>query len=102
MNNKNRYNKTTFKKKFIFFSKKLNIKFKKISFRKMKKKWASVSTRGNFTFNTDLLKKNKKICNYVIVHELLHVKIPNHGKLWKAIMTSFFKNYKKLEIKLNS
>ena len=93
MNIKKRYNKKSFKKKFIFFSNKLNIWFKKISFRKMKTKWASVSTVGNFTFNTDLLKKDKKICNYVIVHELLHIKIPNHGKLWKAMMTSFFKNY---------
>jgi predicted metal-dependent hydrolase len=99
---KNNYTKTSFKKKFLFFSKKLDIDFKKLSFRKMNRKWASVSTSGNFSFNVDLLKKEKKLCNYVMVHELLHVKIPNHGKLWKAIMNSIFKNYKKLELKLNS
>ena len=99
---KNNYTKTSFKKKFLFFSKKLDIDFKKLSFRKMNRKWASVSTSGNFSFNVDLLKKEKKLCNYVMVHELLHVQIPNHGKLWKAIMNSIFKNYKKLELKLNS
>ena len=49
-----------------------------------------------------ILVDDQALLEHTFVHELLHVKIPNHGKLWKAIMTSFFKNYKKLEIKLNS
>lgn len=97
----NKYNKLSFRKKFVFFSRKLNIKHKKITFKKMRNKWASTSTAGNFTFNTELFKKKKSLCNYVMVHELLHIKIPNHGKLWKALMISNFKNYKKLESQLN-
>ena len=37
---------------------------------------------------------------YVIVHELLHFNVPNHGKLWKSLMTAYLGDYEKIELKL--
>ena len=35
--------------------------------------------------------------DYVIVHELLHVSVPNHGKLWKSLMRAHLGDYEKFE-----
>ena len=37
-------------------------------------------------FNTELLDLDEDLGDYVIVHELLHFRVPNHGKLWKSLM----------------
>jgi predicted metal-dependent hydrolase len=54
-------------------------------------KWASYSGRGRITFNSDILNQTKKFLDEVIVHELLHLKYPNHGKMFKALMRSYLK-----------
>jgi len=43
---------------------------------------------------------NRRIGDYVIVHELLHFKVPNHGKLWKSLMHVHLGDYEKIEEKL--
>ena len=69
--------------------------------RRMSTKWASCSTNGNLNFNLDLLDLDKKIGDYVIVHELLHFNVPNHGKLWKSLMTAYLGDYERLERRLS-
>ena len=43
---------------------------------------------------------DKKLGRYVILHELLHFHIPNHGKLWKSLMKAYLGDYEKLERRL--
>ena len=52
--------------------------------RRMKRKWASCSTAGRVSFSRDLLRKRRGFQDYVIAHELIHLQVPNHGKLFKA------------------
>jgi predicted metal-dependent hydrolase len=40
--------------------------------------------------------------DYVIVHELLHFSVPNHGKLWKSLMRAHLGDYEKLEQRLRA
>ena len=94
--------KNEFKLKVRTVAKQLDIKVKAISLRPMKKKWASCSTAGNLNFNLDILEMEKKLGEYVIVHELLHFHVPNHGKLWKSLLRAYLGNYEKLEKKLKS
>ena len=54
----------------------------------MRRKWASFSTRGRVTFATDLLGQPEDFRREVIVHELLHLKIPNHGPLFRALLSA--------------
>ncbi len=37
-------------------------------------------------FNTKHLDRDEDLGDYVVVHELLHIRVPNHGKLWKRLM----------------
>ena len=93
-------NKEEFKSKVREYAEKLDIKMNSLALRPMKNKWASCSTAGNLNFNAELLDMNRKLGEYVIVHELLHFHIPNHGKLWKSLMTAYLGNYEKYEVKL--
>ena len=63
----------------------------------MNNKWASCSTNGHLNFNDELLDLNDELWDYVIVHELLHFFVPNHGKLWKSLMQAHLGDYEKLE-----
>lgn len=54
----------------------------------MSRKWASCSTRGRVTFATDLLEQPEPFRREVIVHELLHLKVPNHGPLFRALLSA--------------
>jgi len=92
--------KTEFKQHVRQLAEKMDIKIKSLAMRPMKNKWASCSTDGNLNFNKQLLELDKELGNYVIVHELLHFNIPNHGKLWKSLMTAYLGDYEKIESKL--
>ena len=63
--------------------------------------WGTCSSEGIVFFNSDLLFKRKELQTYVIVHELLHLKIPNHGKLFQALMNIHIPNWKELDKELN-
>ena len=60
-----------------------------IHVRSMKRKWASCSSRGRLTFDTGLLRQPATFRREVIVHELLHLKVPNHGPLFKALLKAY-------------
>ena len=92
--------KTEFKNQVREIAEKMDIKIKSLAMRPMKNKWASCSTDGNLNFNKQLLELDNELGYYVIVHELLHFNIPNHGKLWKSLMTAYLGDYEKMEKKL--
>lgn len=54
----------------------------------MTKKWASCSTAGRVTFSRDLLRRDRRFREAVIVHELLHLRVRNHGKLFRSLVNA--------------
>lgn len=59
---------------------------KRVQIQRLTRKWASCSTAGRLTFSTDVLATAPDFRSEVIVHELLHLMIPNHGKLFRSLM----------------
>lgn len=55
----------------------------------MKRKWASCSSSGRLSFSVDLLTASAQTRDRVIVHELLHLRIPNHGRLFRALEMAY-------------
>lgn len=92
--------KEEFKFRVLEWAVKLHVPIKILSLRRMKGKWASCSTGGNLTFNVELLGMERKLGDYVIVHELLHFNVPNHGKLWKSLMRAYLGEYEVYEAEL--
>ncbi len=73
------------------WARRLGVTPREIHIRPMKRKWASCSSRGRLTFSTDLLHQPAEFRREVIVHELLHLKLPNHGRLFKALLKAYLK-----------
>ncbi|MBN1339804.1 MAG: M48 family metallopeptidase [Bacteroidales bacterium] len=94
--------KDDFKLKVREYALKMDIQIKSLYVRPMKNKWASCSTDGNLNFNKDLLEMDKKTGEYVIVHELLHFRVPNHGKLWKSLMSAYLPGWEEIEKRLKN
>ncbi len=78
----------------------LEVRVQAVTIRRMRRKWASCSTAGRLTFDESLLSKSRELQDYVIVHELLHVSVPNHGKLWKSLMRAHLGDYERYEKEL--
>ncbi len=66
----------------------IGVRPREIRLRLMRRKWASCSSQGRLTFNTELLHEPARFRAEAIVHELLHLKVPNHGKLFRALLRS--------------
>jgi len=97
------HSKDEFKARVRGWALKLDVDVQTISIRAMKNKWASYTRHsGLLIFNLDLLDLDQSLCDYVIVHELLHSRVPNHGKLWKSLMRAHLGDYEQLEAELKN
>ncbi len=94
--------KEEFKARVLEWAAKLGVKASRLYIRPMHNKWASCSTAGTLSFNSELLALEREIGDYVIVHELLHMHVPNHGKLWKSLMRAHLGDYETMESKLKA
>ena len=92
--------KQEFKDRVLEWAQKLSVTVTSMAVRPMKTKWASCSTNGRLTFDATLLGLGRELGEYVMVHELLHFSVPNHGKLWKALMRAHLGGYETLEEEL--
>lgn len=60
-------------------------------------RWGSCAPDGIVTFEEDLAREGEDFQDYVIVHELLHLRYRDHGKQFKAMMTALVPNWRELE-----
>jgi hypothetical protein len=61
----------------------------------MSKKWASCTPAGRLYFASDLIAEPPRFRDVVIVHELLHLRIRNHGKLFKSLLAAFVPSWER-------
>ena len=74
------------KKRISEFNKIYNFKFNKINIKDQKTRWGSCSKKGNLNFNYKILFLPKYIADYIIVHELCHLKEFSHSyKFWNLV-----------------
>lgn len=59
-----------------------------IRVQRMSRKWASCSPGGWCTFSADLVNESRVFQDYVIMHELLHLKIRNHGRVFRSLLSA--------------
>jgi len=76
---------------------KLQVNPKVIRLQEMRRKWGSCSSRGTLTLAIDLAEQQERFQDFVIVHELLHMRVPTHGRLFKALMSVHVPGWRRLE-----
>ncbi len=75
-----------------------------LKIRKMKSKWGVCNIKSmSITLNSELIKKDVHLIDYVIIHELCHFKHMNHSKEYWNYLSQFYPDYKKArkELKIN-
>ena len=71
--------------------------------RNMKTRWGSCSTRTKkIRLNLQLAKKPAECLSYVILHELAHLKVSNHGPEFKAILDRYMPDWRRIRKELNA
>lgn len=78
----------------------MSVKLARVQVRQMTNKWASISTAGRLTFNSELLDVPKPLGEFVIVHELVHLLAPNHGPVFKSFLHAYLPDWKQREREL--
>ena len=85
-----------------YFSNIMNLDYSEIKFRKMKSRWGSCNSKGVITLNTQLIKIDKELVDYIIVHELAHLIYMNHSKRFHNLVELYISNHKELNRKLKA
>lgn len=68
----------------------------------MKSRWGSMSNRSVMTLNSHLIHTPIECIDYVIMHELCHLRWKSHGKRFYQLQERITPNYKELKRKLES
>ncbi len=80
------YARYTLTRKAIQFSEEMGVTFGRISIKEQKTRWGSCSSKGNINFNWKLVLMPEGIQDYIVVHELAHLKEMNHSaRFWKEV-----------------
>ncbi|MFW3341233.1 M48 family metallopeptidase [Aliarcobacter butzleri] len=79
------------------FSKKMDLYPTSISYRKNKRTWGSCNFKNGLNFNILLMKFPLEIMQYVVIHELSHIKHKNHSKNFWNLVEKYCPNYKQIE-----
>lgn len=80
----------------------LGIPLPPLKIRDMKTRWGSCSSKGNVTLNLKLIQLPTDLIDYVILHELCHLKELNHSRRFYALMDRVLPDWQERRKKLNS
>lgn len=76
------------------YSEKLKLKPNKVRIKPIKYAWGSCSSNKNITINLNLATKEDKVIEYVVLHEMCHLKFMNHSKDFWNLVESQMSDYK--------
>ena len=82
-----------------YWAQRLSVQPRLVRVQRMTRKWGSCSTSGIVTLAADLADQDSDFQNFVIVHELLHLRVPNHGRLFKALMTAHIPDWRRHDLR---
>jgi len=75
------------------FSSQIGVKVNKVSIKDQKTRWGSCSKKGNISLNWRLVMSPESVIDYVVVHELCHLKVMNHSKEFWDLVASILPDY---------
>jgi predicted metal-dependent hydrolase len=92
------YPEQELKRRTLAWAVRLRVNPRVIRVQHMTRKWGSCTSAGTITLAADLVDASPKFQDFVIVHELIHLRVPTHGRLFKALMTLYVPGWRKYDI----
>ena len=86
--------KPIIEEKVRHFADKIGVEYGKITIRNQRTRYGSCSAKGNLNFNCLIMLMPNEIIDYVIVHELCHIKEMNHSRRFWNEVESVLPDYK--------
>lgn len=86
------------KRRAMAWAVKLRVNPKVIRVQEMRRKWGSCSSAGTVTLASDLVEQEEGFQDYVIVHELLHLRYLTHGRMFKALLSAHVPGWQRWEV----
>lgn len=86
----------TFRQRVQDWAEKIRVRPERVQIQRMTQKWASCSPAGRISFNASLVHEEVAFQEVVIVHELLHLRVQNHGKLFRSLMTAYLPEWQRV------
>lgn len=80
----------------------MQLEFSALKFRKMRSKWGSCSVKRVITLNSELMKLDKELIRYVVIHELAHLVHMNHSKEFHNLVEQYLPNSKQIRKRLKA
>ena len=90
----------TLLEKVDYFANLMQLYPNRVTFRRAKTRWGSCSSENNISLNIGLIMLSLNLIDYVIVHELAHIKHKNHSKEFWKLVEQFYPNYKQAKEEL--
>jgi predicted metal-dependent hydrolase len=78
-----------------FYAQRHGLSYSAVRISGARRRWGSASTRGSLNFSWRLVMAPITVIDYVVVHELAHLSVPNHSPRFWALVASLYPNYKK-------
>jgi len=76
----------TLSTKTAFWASTIEVNPKRITIKDQKTRWGSCSSRGNINYNWRIIMAPPEVIDYLVVHELCHLRIPNHSEtFWQEV-----------------
>jgi len=85
------------KRRTLAWAVKLHVNPRFIRVQRMRRKWGSCSSKGVITLASDLADADRRFQDFVIAHELLHMRVPNHSRLFKALMSAHVPGWRRFD-----
>ena len=90
------------KEKLENFNELYNFSYGRISIRNQRTRWGSCSRKGNLNFNYKIIFLPEKLADYIVVHELCHLKQFNHSRRFWDLVAKTFPDYREMVRELRS
>lgn len=82
------------------WAERLGVQVRRVQFQPMRQKWGSISMAGNLTLATDLVKLPQRLVEYIVCHELLHLRVAYHNRVYYLLLQEHIPYWQECEQEL--